>query len=263
MLLLIIDTAGATGGVLLARFDTDIGDAEQSYGEQIVAVRELHPRAFSAELIPAIAELLHENHLNLADVDGFAAVSGPGSFTGLRVGLSAVKALAEACAKPILTVSRLAILASLAAPVMPPELADTVVHAVLDAGRGEFYHGIYRNAGKTCVAEAFETLPTLTASLQASRGVVVAFEPAVWKALATIDGLDGLDVREIPGITVRDAFPLALAAWHAGNFQDPAVVDANYLRRSDAIVVANLKVNLSTAGQPVAKQKQELQRREP
>ena len=88
-------------------------------------------------------------------------VAGPGSFTGLRVGLSAVKAMAEVTGKPILTLSRLAILASMAARLPSSERGVGAVHVVLDAGRGEFYLGVYRDAGKTRVAESFETLAAL------------------------------------------------------------------------------------------------------
>ena len=248
MLLLVVDTAGPTGGVLLARCNP--GDEVGQDESQILGAYGLHPRAFSAELIPAIAELLQRNHLELDDVDGFAVVSGPGSFTGLRVGLSAVKALAEATAKPILTVSRLAILASVAARMELRESAGMPVHVVLDAGRGEFYHGIYRDEGETCVRESFETLESLTAGIHHPHGVVVASEPAVWNALA---GMNGIDAREMPAATVQDVLPLACTVWRAGDFHDPASVDANYLRRSDAIVTAKL----AGIEQPVHRQRRE------
>lgn len=248
MMLLVVDTAGPTGGVLLARCKP--GDAVEQDESQILGAFGLHPRAFSAELIPAIAELLQGNHLELGDVDGFVVVSGPGSFTGLRVGLSAVKALAEATAKPILSVSRLAILASVTARIELRESASMPVHVVLDAGRGEFYHGIYRDGGKTCVRESFETLESLTAGIHHPHGVVVASEPGVWNVLA---GMSGIDAREMPSTTVQDVLPLALAAWRAGQFHDPASLDANYLRRSDAIV----KVRLVESEPPVQQQRRE------
>jgi tRNA threonylcarbamoyladenosine biosynthesis protein TsaB len=168
-------------------------------------------------------------------VDAFAAVSGPGSFTGLRVGLSAVKAMAEVNGKPILTLSRLAIVASMAARLFQSEPADAPVHVVLDAGRGEFYHGMYRDAGKTRIAESFETLDVLAEGIRSQAGTVVVSEPAVSNLLRSIAGST---LREIPPPTVRDALPLVVAAWQARQFHDPADVDANYLRRSDAVVGA-------------------------
>ncbi|MGH9615395.1 MAG: tRNA (adenosine(37)-N6)-threonylcarbamoyltransferase complex dimerization subunit type 1 TsaB, partial [Acidobacteriaceae bacterium] len=95
MLLLVIDTAGPAGGVLLARSKQSATRAASSEQQiEVLGVVDLHPREFSAELIPAIAGLLRANDRQLAEVDAFAVVSGPGSFTGLRVGLSAVKAIA-------------------------------------------------------------------------------------------------------------------------------------------------------------------------
>ena len=254
MLLLVVDTAGPTGGVLLARWETESQDRAviqdglqiSQDGLQILGSSELQPRAFSIQMIPAIAGLLQASTLRLTDVDGFAVVSGPGSFTGLRVGLSTVKAMAEVTGKPILALSHLAILASVASGLYPQEPSDapvspdapvsvgTPVHTVLDAGRGEFYHGVYRNAGKTCVREAFQTLDTLAASIQSEPGLVVASEPAARHAL---DGR-GILAREVPSITVRDALPLAVVAWRAGEFHDSVSLDANYLRRSDAVVVS-------------------------
>lgn len=242
MLFLVVDTAGSSGGVLLARWDRDSHDLAvlqdgmqiSQDGMQILGASDLQPRAFSVQMIPAIEGLLQASELRLADVDVFAVVSGPGSFTGLRVGLSVVKAMAEATGKPILLLSHLAILASMAVRLYPPESANSLVHGVLGAGRGELYHGIYRNAGKTRVGEYFQTFDTLAASIQSEPGLVVASEQAVLHALDA----KGILAREIPPATVRDAVPLAVVAWQAGDLHDSASVDANYLRRSDSVVVA-------------------------
>jgi tRNA threonylcarbamoyladenosine biosynthesis protein TsaB len=250
MLLLVVDTAGPTGGVLLAQGNEDSGGGHPLDKEmEILGVLELHPRLFSAELIPAIAELLRTSERRLADVDAFAVVSGPGSFTGLRVGLSAVKAMAEATGKPILTLSHLAILASIAAKLPAGEPADAPVHVVLDAGRGEFYHGLYRDAGKTRVAESFETLDALTDSIRQQCGPVVVSEAAVKMALHSVAGSR---LCEVSPPSVRDALPLAVEEWRAGRFHDPATVDANYLRRSDAVVV--VRTNAEPMGQAAPSQ---------
>ena len=68
--------------------------------------------AFSAQLIPEVAALLTKHGFARDDIDGFVVASGPGSFTGLRVGLAAVKALAEVLEKPIAAVSLLKALPS-------------------------------------------------------------------------------------------------------------------------------------------------------
>jgi tRNA threonylcarbamoyladenosine biosynthesis protein TsaB len=242
MLLLLVDTAGPTGGVLLAQIRGNDRDKDP---ENVMGVVDLHPRAFSAELIPANAELLRASERRLADVDAFAVVAGPGSFTGLRVGLSAVKAMAEVTGKPILTLSRLAILASMAAKLPSSAIGDEAVHVVLDAGRGEFYHGEYRDAGKTRVAESFETLAALTEKLDRQPGLVIAAEASVKEAFGAVAGSR---LCEVPSPSVRDALPLAVEEWRAGRYYDPAGVDANYLRRSDAVVVVRTKAEPAVRG---------------
>ena len=74
-----------------------------------------------------------------SDIDGIAVVDGPGSFTGLRVGLSTVKALCEVLGKPLAAVSMLEALA-----VTYGEEGQQIT-AVLDAGRGELYVGEYQH----------------------------------------------------------------------------------------------------------------------
>jgi len=217
--LLAVDTAGETGNVLLARLEAG---AIEVLGEQF-----LEPRKFSTQMISSIAELLDANRLQLSDLDALAAISGPGSFTGLRVGLSALKAMAEATGKPVIAVSRLATMASAAG--LP---AGQTVHAVLDAGRGEFYHGIYRDAGRTCIAESLASAGELLESVAGVPGPVVAWEPTVLSALRV--AIPSPSPVEIPPVTARGALPLILAAWETGDFSDVAALDANYLRRVHA-----------------------------
>jgi tRNA threonylcarbamoyladenosine biosynthesis protein TsaB len=240
MLLLVVDTAGPSGGVLLAKGNETepVEDPSNNPAIEVLDAIDLHPRQFSAELIPAIAELLRMNERRLADLDAFAVVSGPGSFTGLRVGLSAVKALAEATGKPILTLSRLAIMASIAAMLPFSGVGDEIVQIVLDAGRGEFYHGVYRNGGKKRVEESFDTLDVLAQKIDQQAGQVVVSEESVKTAFHSVARSR---LFEVPVPCVRDALPLAVDEWRASRFHDPVSVDANYLRRSDAVVLVRTK----------------------
>lgn len=229
MLTLMIDTAGATGGVLLARSESAESDPEEL---SVLGSRDLRSGQFSAQLIPAIAELLIAHNAALSDVDLFAIVSGPGPFTGLRVGISAVKALAEAMTKPIVTVSRLAVAASVFA--MSDAHETEAVHVVLDAGRSELYHGIYRNAGWSCVQESLQTREGLSARINMHPGVLITPDASVCAALA------GLQPILIPLFGVHQALPLAWRSWRAGRMADVLTLDANYLRSSDAEISARL-----------------------
>ena len=103
----------------------------------VIEVVPLEGGTFSAQLVPQIAALLAKHGFHKNDIGGFAVVAGPGSFTGLRVGLAAIKALAEVLQKPIAAVSLLEAMAGFW-PVARHELT-----AVLDAGRGEVYAGEY------------------------------------------------------------------------------------------------------------------------
>ena len=77
----------------------------------LIEVAPLAGGTFSAQLVPQIAALLAKHGLSKTDIDAFIVVSGPGSFTGLRVGLAAIKALAEILQKPIVPVSLLEVVA--------------------------------------------------------------------------------------------------------------------------------------------------------
>ena len=88
MLILATDTSGEHGSIALVRCAANTSSTLQ--------VVPLEGGTFSAQLVPQIAELLAKHGLSKADLDAFAVATGPGSFTGLRVGLAAIKALAEA-----------------------------------------------------------------------------------------------------------------------------------------------------------------------
>src|SRR3954462_8638038 len=105
MLLLVIATSGRDGSITLACGIE--GDSEVS----IIGAAPLAGGTFSAQLVPQIAALLEEHGFDKSDIGAFVAVSGPGSFTGLRVGLAAIKALAEILEKPIVPVSLLEVIA--------------------------------------------------------------------------------------------------------------------------------------------------------
>src|SRR5579863_2035830 len=99
MLILAIDTSGRRGSVALCR-----GDAHSC---ETLQLRALEGGTYSARLIPLISEILEQHKVAMTDVDGVAIVSGPGSFTGLRVGLATVKGLCEVLHKPLASVSML------------------------------------------------------------------------------------------------------------------------------------------------------------
>src|SRR6202140_277171 len=132
MLLLAVDTSGKQGSIALAQ-------CGPNNACEVIDVAALSGGTFSAELVPQIAALLEKHNFSKADIGGFAVVSGPGSFTGLRIGLAVVKALADVLAKPIAAVSMLEAVASGAD-------SHGRVMAVLDGGRNEVFVGEYERS---------------------------------------------------------------------------------------------------------------------
>lgn len=222
MRLLLMDACGREGSVALA--DTEAV-------RQAVAWERLPGRSSSERLVPAVRGLLTASGWKLQDLTAIVVVNGPGSFTGVRVGVSAAKGLSEAGGVPVVAVSRLALLAGLAAE------GDGRVIAVLDAGRGEFYVGEY--VGHRCVREALmERVEVETVSKGAQ---VVVCEPVVSEALA---GLQPQIVREP---VAEDTLPIALERVATATFDDVATLDANYLRRTDAQIFAKPKVKVASS----------------
>jgi tRNA threonylcarbamoyladenosine biosynthesis protein TsaB len=209
MKLLLIDACGAAASLALA---------DSVRGPAVFAQSVLAERAAAADLIPAVRALLAGAQLALSDLDAIAVVHGPGSFTGVRIGVSAAKGLSEGAGRPVIAISRLAVLASLC----PSER----VHPVLDAGRGEFYVGSYR--GQERLREDLMMHEELCALICGAPGVVCVYEPRV------AERLHALEPCIVAEPVAADAYPLACAAFTAKAFADVATLDANYLRRADA-----------------------------
>src|ERR1700681_4049874 len=134
MLILAIDTSTRTGSAAILR-DTDVLAEVSGYEET----------PYSSRLFRDIALLQDRANFRLNQVDVFAVASGPGSFTGLRVGLTAVKAWAEVHGKPIAAISGLEAIAAESLIGGAPIAANGLVAPFLDARRGQVFGAIYRS----------------------------------------------------------------------------------------------------------------------
>jgi tRNA threonylcarbamoyladenosine biosynthesis protein TsaB len=223
MLILAVDTSGRNGGIALAR-----GDAQSL---EIVAHAPLSGGSYSAQLVPQIAGLLEREKRTINQIDGFAVAAGPGSFTGLRVGLAAVKALEEVVDKPIAAVS---VLEAVAASAQHDGSEVTI--AALDAGRGEVYvaeyrvHASGRQLAREFIAPHAEFVAEIRGEAKGAVGPIVTPDESV-AGLAKAAGLRVLRVA-MPG--VAEIARLGLEKLVAGNTVSAADLDANYIRRSDA-----------------------------
>jgi tRNA threonylcarbamoyladenosine biosynthesis protein TsaB len=219
MFFLVTDTSGKNGIVALARAD----ERAKPAGVTILETMPLAGGTFSAQLVPQIAALLAKHNLTKADLEAFIVVSGPGSFTGLRVGLAAIKALAEVLKKPIVPVSLLEATA-LAAQ------AHGKISAALDAGRGDVYFGSYEiTADSAHVLQ--EQLLSKPEFLSAARESTLATPDAALAAAACEANLNVVVVEP------ANAASIACLGWkklQSGQTVSPEQLEANYIRRSDA-----------------------------
>ncbi len=223
MLLLAIDTSGKQGSVALARGGERFADGDDL---EVIEVVPLTGGTFSAQLIPQTAALLSGHGFSKRDIEAFAVTSGPGSFTGLRIGLAAVKALAEVLAKPIAAVSLLE-----ACAVASGERGTVV--AVLDAGRHEVYVGEYEVTTKAdeIPREYLVSQEEFFARMRGSR--IVTPDPALAEAAAAA----GLSSLILPAIS---AAAIARVGWRklrSGQTVTPGQLEANYIRRTDAEIL--------------------------
>jgi tRNA threonylcarbamoyladenosine biosynthesis protein TsaB len=220
MLLLITDTSGKNGSVALARVH------EGAAFPEVIESVPLAGGTFSAQLVPQIAELLRRNGYGKHDIGAFIVVAGPGSFTGLRVGLAAIKALAEILGKPIIPVSLLEIIAVISG-------AQGAVLAALDAGRGDVYAGEYefRDGNAQLVREQ---LLTKNEFASVKEGLAIATsEETLAEALRSA----GNPARKV-NVTAASISRVGWQKFRAGQTASPEQLDANYIRRSDAEIFA-------------------------
>lgn len=213
MLLLAIDSSQASGSFTLARL--------RGPNAEIIATVGVQGGTFSAQLIPQIGSALAEHGFSKSDISALAACTGPGSFTGLRIGLAAVKALAEVWAVPVIAISSLELLARDASGT------GTIV-AVLDARRQEFFIGQLVNG--VFDRESLLTEPELALYLAASKpACLVTSEERVIR-LATAAGIPTM--RREPPSSLQLA-RVAAQKLVAGETISAAELDANYLRRDE------------------------------
>jgi len=213
LFLLGIDTCGPAGSVALGRL------GEAGVAVETLGMIELAGRSYSAMLVSAVGRLLEGAGLTLADVGCLVAVNGPGSFTGVRVGLSAVKGLAEAAGMRVVAVSRLEVLA---------EKAE-VLSAALDAHRAEVFLRLAKTDGEP--VELLAGAAELEAVSPAPSEVAVCDEASVTLLQAAWPSAHLVRV-EPP--TAADALRLAAPRALASDFVEPLLLDGHYLRRSDA-----------------------------
>lgn len=233
MILLAVDTSGKEGSIALARApEAPARDGLVSSPLEILDLVPLEGGTFSAQLVPQIATLLSKHGLSRKDLGAFAVASGPGSFTGLRVGLAAIKALAEILQKPIAAVSRLEAVARAA---RASDANNSFrVWAALDAGRNEVYLGAYEVNGDDArmLSERLVSREEFLASARTASVVTPEGN------LAQLARAAGIRVEEIPRPASDTIARIGWERIQSGDTISPDELEANYIRRSDAEIFA-------------------------
>ena len=213
--ILSIDTTTEFGSLAL------VGDGE------LVDELLLHSTdGFAHILYPHLERLLAKHAWKIGEIDCLAATSGPGSFTGVRVGLAAAKGLAEACRKPMVAVSNLRALAWFgAAPLRA---------TVLDARRGEVYGAVYDASLAIVRDEVVTKFPAWLATLPEGELEFIATDFGPFRQALAGTRFEKTPLIEAPRAMAGAVGRLAARLLAQGKAQDPAEVDANYVRRSDA-----------------------------
>jgi tRNA threonylcarbamoyladenosine biosynthesis protein TsaB len=205
---LAIDTSARSGGFALAR-----------EGRILASLAVEAPEGLAATLFPSIERLLADAGVALAVIDGFAALAGPGSFTGVRVGLAAAKALAEIGGKPVAAISNLEAIAF---------CGEGPRRAAVAPGRGdEVFGAVFDAEMRLLLSERIEPAAAFVERAAAYEPEWLAAEEAAFERL----GLPPEAPCRVAGSLAEAAALLAARRFARGEGQPPEAVEANYVER--------------------------------
>ena len=214
---------------LILSLDTthEFGSLALLEGWNVVEEMLLHsPDGFGHVLFGHLEQLLERNGRRVDQIECFAAAAGPGSFTGVRVGLACIKGLAEAVGRTVVTVSNLEAMAWFGSARQRA--------VVLDARRGEIYGAVYNAAGRALREPVVTQFPAWLAKLPEGEVEFIStdFTP-VQPALAATR-FERSKIVTAPRALAAAIGAIASDRFRAGLARDPADIDADYIRRSDA-----------------------------
>jgi len=220
-MLLAIDTSTRTVGVALY-------DGTQVLGEIVWNSRDYH----TVELAPAVSEILRRIQGDPTEIKVVAVATGPGSFTGLRIGLAFAKGLCLARHLPLIGIPTLDIVAA-AQPVQPLPLA-----AVLQAGRGRLAVGWYHSPAGNWELDGEVELTDIARLVQRiQQPTLVAGELKEEERRALARKYKNVHLASPAQALRRPAFlaELAWKRWQSGQVDDAASLSPIYLHFGDPI----------------------------
>jgi tRNA threonylcarbamoyladenosine biosynthesis protein TsaB len=233
MLILAIDTSTRTGSVALLR-DGAVIDSVSGYEET----------PHSTRLFRDLDVLQNRAKFRLDQIELFAVAAGPGSFTGLRVGLTAVKAWAEVHDKPIAAISGLEAIAAQSTSLNGDSPDARIIAPFLDARRGQLFGSLYRVRGgnrhflKLMSDESILTPEEFVGLVRGKSDLIkctlVSPTPEILPASLIQSLLPGIQIETVSAVLAPIIGQLGFARAERGELVDALRLDANYVRRSDA-----------------------------
>jgi tRNA threonylcarbamoyladenosine biosynthesis protein TsaB len=241
MLILALDTSTRAGSIALLRDSEVLAE---------ISAREDTP--YSTRLFRDLELLQSRAQFRMNQMDVFAVAAGPGSFTGLRVGLTAVKGWAEVYGKPIAAVSGLeAIAAQASAPHEarydpPHDPPREMISPFLDARRGHVFGSTYRRrsgrqgtlelVGEEAILSIEEFLAQVKQNCRVGQAVLVSATPEVLPRDLVESIVPGAQLEQVSASLAPTIGRLGFDRANRGDLVDALRLDANYIRRSDAEV---------------------------
>jgi tRNA threonylcarbamoyladenosine biosynthesis protein TsaB len=226
VLILALDTSSPAGSVAVLRDEKVIGVISTWVDE-----------TYSSRMFRHLEFLQRELSMDLKQIDLFAVAAGPGSFTGLRVGLAAVKGWAEVYGKPAAGISGLEAVAAQA------HSNASLLIPVLDAHRGDIYFGFYRREGNAlaldgeeCVMTRAEFIGAVGArSGNANVAIVTPVPEVIAKEMSQFEKF-AVSIERVSTVLAPLIGRLGFERARRGELCDAMSLDANYIRRTDAEV---------------------------
>ena len=213
-----LDTATLTASVALVD------------GERLLAEADGRADTHSEKLLPMVERVLAAAGLTPADLDGVACGAGPGSFTGLRIGLSTAKGLCFGLGRPLLMISSLRALAD--GGLATARAEGALVLALLDAKKHELYAGIYDGDGVPVAAEVVLPPARLPDWVAGRRVVVVGDGASAYPDVAAACGPLVAGARATPGAAALAR--LGAVRLGRGEVDDVLTAAPTYIRASEA-----------------------------
>jgi tRNA threonylcarbamoyladenosine biosynthesis protein TsaB len=227
MLVLAVDTSGIMGSLAVVRDGDILGVVSTSSDE-----------AYSSRMFRQLEFLLAELKVGLPAFDLYAVTAGPGSFTGLRVGLAAVKGWAEVYGRPIAAVS------ALEAVAVQALAKEGMVAAILDGRRGQIFgvlyvaeSGVMQELVPACVLDATEFLAVVEGHVGVGLLTIATTRPQLFEGVLTKSSLARATVVRVSPVLAPSVARIGIERALRGELTNALELDANYIRRSDAEVL--------------------------